>query len=258
MRFIKSVLKSILYPLYEARLFRKLDKAATPKHVGVILDGNRRWAKANLASSKSGHSAGARKIIDFLNWCEEANVKVVTLWMLSTDNLSREKSELEPLLEIIAETVEALSRFGRWRLQVVGATELLPEWLNVRLRQAVAKSPNREELLVNLAIGYGGRREITDAVRQLLKENLSHGDNLESAIEHLSIDQISRHLYTAGQPDPDLVIRTSGEQRLSGFLLWQSAHSEFYFCEAFWPDFRRLDFLRALRAYAQRNRRFGK
>jgi short-chain Z-isoprenyl diphosphate synthase len=258
MRFIKSLLKSILYPLYEARLFRKLDKQATPKHVGVILDGNRRWAKANLASSKSGHSAGARKIIDFLNWCEEANVKVVTLWMLSTDNLSREKSELEPLLEIIAETVEALSRFGRWRLQVVGATELLPEWLNVRLQQAVAKSLNQEELLVNLAIGYGGRREITDAVRQLLKENLSHGDNLESAIEHLSIDQISRHLYTAGQPDPDLVIRTSGEQRLSGFLLWQSAHSEFYFCEAFWPDFRRLDFLRALRAYAQRNRRFGK
>lgn len=258
MRFIKGLLKSILYPLYEARLFRKLDKAATPKHVGVILDGNRRWAKANLASSKSGHSAGARKIIDFLNWCEEANVKVVTLWMLSTDNLSREKSELEPLLEIIAETVEALSRSGRWRLRVVGATELLPEWLNVRLQQAVAKSPNREELLVNLAIGYGGRREITDAVRQLLKENLSHGDNLESAIEHLSIDQISRHLYTAGQPDPDLVIRTSGEQRLSGFLLWQSAHSEFYFCEAFWPDFRRLDFLRALRAYAQRNRRFGK
>jgi len=111
---------------------------------------------------------------------------------------------------------------------------------------------------VNLAIGYGGRREITDAVRQLLRENLAKGENLESAIDSMSIEEISRHLYTAGQPDPDLVIRTSGEQRLSGFLLWQSAHSEFYFCEAFWPDFRRLDFLRALRSYAQRNRRFGR
>lgn len=258
MRLIKSIVKSIIYPLYEARLFRKLDSEATPKHVGVILDGNRRWAKANLASSKSGHSAGARKIIDFLTWCEESKVRVVTLWMLSTDNLTREKSELEPLLEIIAETVEALSKFGRWKLHVMGATELLPEWLNVRLKDAVTKSPEREELAVNLAIGYGGRREITDAVRQLLSENLLRGENLESAIDKLTMEEISRHLYTAGQPDPDLVIRTSGEQRLSGFLLWQSAHSEFYFCEAFWPDFRRLDFLRALRAYAQRNRRFGR
>lgn len=258
MRFFKRLLKSIIYPLYEARLFRKLENESTPKHVGVILDGNRRWAKANLASSKSGHSAGARKIIDFLSWCEESRVKVVTLWMLSTDNLSREKTELQQLLEIIAETVEALSTFGRWRLQVVGATDVLPEWLNLRLHNAVMMSPEREELVVNLAIGYGGRREISDAVRQLLKENLAKGANLESAIDEMSVDEISRHLYTAGQPDPDLVIRTSGEQRLSGFLLWQSAHSEFYFCEAFWPDFRRLDFLRALRSYAQRNRRFGK
>lgn len=258
MRLVKRLLKSILYPLYEARLFRKLDLNATPEHVGVILDGNRRWAKANLASSKSGHSAGARKIIDFLSWCEETNVKVVTLWMLSTENLTRESAELQPLLEIIAEAVDTLSRFGRWKLHVVGATELLPEWLTARLNEAVAKSPAREELIVNLAIGYGGRHEITDAVRQLLKENLAKGANLEAAIDKMSMDEISRHLYTAGQPDPDLVIRTSGEQRLSGFLLWQSAHSEFYFCEAFWPDFRRLDFLRALRDYSQRNRRFGK
>ncbi len=258
MRLVKRLLKSILYPLYEVRLFRRLDLSATPEHVGVILDGNRRWAKANLASSKSGHSAGARKIIDFLSWCEETNVKVVTLWMLSTDNLNRENAELQPLLEIIAEAVSGLSKFGRWKLHVVGATELLPDWLTARLNEAVAKSPAREELIVNLAIGYGGRHEITDAVRQLLKENLAKGENLESAIDKMSIDEISRHLYTAGQPDPDLVIRTSGEQRLSGFLLWQSAHSEFYFCEAFWPDFRRLDFLRALRDYSQRNRRFGK
>lgn len=258
MRVVKGLLKSIIYPLYEARLFRRLDQSATPKHVGVILDGNRRWAKANLASSKSGHSAGARKIIDFLSWCEQTNVKVVTLWMLSTDNLKRQEQELTPLLEIIAETVEVLATSGRWKLHVVGATDLLPEWLTKRLTESVRRSPEREQLVVNLAIGYGGRREITDAVRHLLQENLAKGENLESAIDKLSMEEIARHLYTAGQPDPDLVIRTSGEQRLSGFLLWQSAHSEFYFCEAFWPDFRRLDFLRALRSYSQRNRRFGK
>lgn len=258
MQLVKRFLKGIIYPLYEARLLRKLDLQRTPEHVGVILDGNRRWAKANLASSKSGHSAGARKIIDFLSWCEVTHVKVVTLWMLSTENLSREQEELAPLLEIIAETVDGLSRFGRWKLHVVGATELLPRWLSTRLNESVAKSPEREKLIVNLAIGYGGRHEITDAVKQLLKENLAQGKTLELAIDQISIAEISRHLYTAGQPDPDLVIRTSGEQRLSGFLLWQSAHSEFYFCEAFWPDFRRLDFLRALRAFSQRNRRFGK
>ena len=258
MRFLKRLAKSVIYPLYEARLFRKLDRTATPKHVGVILDGNRRWAKANLASSKSGHSAGARKIIDFLSWCEETDVQVVTLWMLSTDNLAREESELQPLLEIIGEAVETLSQFGRWKLRIVGATDLLPEWLLSRLNLAVDQSPERERLVVNLAIGYGGRREITDAVRLLLQEKLARGENLESAIDKLTMEDISRNLYTAGQPDPDLVIRTSGEQRLSGFLLWQSAHSEFYFCEAYWPDFRRLDFLRALRAYSQRNRRFGR
>lgn len=257
MKSLHRVLKSILYPLYERRLFNKLNLAESPKHVGVILDGNRRWAKNNLASSKSGHQAGARKIVELLGWCEEVNVELVTLWLLSTENLSREKNELNTLCEVIAETVEELSKEGKWNLVLMGSLDLLPVWLTDRLKKSITVNSGKQKLTVNLAIGYGGRQEISDAVKSMLEKHLSSGDSLKNVVSNLNIEEISKYLYTAGQPDPDLVIRTSGEQRLSGFLLWQSAHSEFYFCEAYWPDFRKLDFLRALRSYGARHRRFG-
>jgi len=257
MKRIRRIIKSILYPLYERRLLKKLNLSESPKHVGVILDGNRRWAKNNLASSRSGHEAGARKIVELLSWCEEVNVEVVTLWMLSTENLNREKNELNALCEVIAETVEELSRQGKWNLVLMGSLDLLPTWFADRLKKSVAKDHKNKKLTVNLAIGYGGRQEISDAVKSMLEKHLSSGESLKDVVSNLNIEEISKYMYTAGQPDPDLVIRTSGEQRLSGFLLWQSAHSEFYFCEAFWPDFRKLDFLRALRSYAARHRRFG-
>ena len=257
MKSLPRILKSILYPLYERRLFKKLNLVESPKHVGVILDGNRRWAKNNLSSSKSGHEAGARKIVELLGWCEEVNVELVTLWLLSTENLSREKNELNTLCEVIAETVEELSREGKWNLVLMGSLDLLPVWLADRLKKSIAVDSGKQKLTVNLAIGYGGRQEISDAVKAMLQHHLSSGDSLKEVVNKLDIEEISKYLYTAGQPDPDLVIRTSGEQRLSGFLLWQSAHSEFYFCEAYWPDFRKLDFLRALRSYAARHRRFG-
>jgi short-chain Z-isoprenyl diphosphate synthase len=257
MRRVSRILKSILYPLYERRLFKKLNPAESPKHVGVILDGNRRWAKNNLASSRSGHEAGARKIVELLGWCEEANVDVVTLWLLSTENLNREKNELNALCEVIAETAEELSRQSKWNLVLMGSLDLLPIWLADRLQKSIAVDHGKKKLTVNLAIGYGGRQEISDAVKSMLEKHLNSGDSLTEVVNNLNIEEISKYMYTAGQPDPDLVIRTSGEQRLSGFLLWQSAHSEFYFCEAFWPDFRKLDFLRALRSYGARHRRFG-
>ena len=257
MKRIRRIIKSILYPLYERRLLQKLNLSESPKHVGVILDGNRRWAKNNLASSRSGHEAGARKIVELLSWCEEVNVEVVTLWMLSTENLNREKNELNALCEVIAETVEELSSQEKWNLVLMGSLDLLPAWFADGLKKSIAKEHKNKKLTVNLAIGYGGRQEISDAVKSMLEKHLSSGESLEDVVSNLNIEEISKYMYTAGQPDPDLVIRTSGEQRLSGFLLWQSAHSEFYFCEAFWPDFRKLDFLRALRSYAARHRRFG-
>jgi short-chain Z-isoprenyl diphosphate synthase len=256
-RQIKQAIKAVIYPLYERHLVRRLVEVDSPKHVGVILDGNRRWARFAGSTSAEGHRAGARKIIDLLGWCESAGVEHVTLWLLSTDNLDRPKNELEALLSIIKETVSALAEKKRWRIHALGALDLLPPDLVEMLHLAEENTKDIIGIDVNVAVSYGGRREISDAVRSLLKEHAAEGHSLAEITELLSPERIAEHLYTAGQPDPDLVIRTSGEQRLSGFLLWQSAHSEFYFCEAYWPDFRRVDFLRALRSYGARQRRFG-
>ena len=260
---IRKLIKSALYPLYERRLVRALDFSQTPHHVGVILDGNRRWAKANqvdnhdigVSNSSRGHRAGAEKIIEFLGWCDEADVRVVTLWLLSTDNFKRSQEELDALLQIIGETVDALAATKRWNIKAVGALDLLPDWLAKKLSDL---KPFRDDgVEVNVAISYGGRREIVDAVKSYLTASAQDGKSLTDATVSLDAEEISKYLYTAGQPDPELIIRTSGEQRLGGFLLWQSALSEYYFCEAYWPDFRRVDFFRALRAYSLRHRRFG-
>ncbi len=252
--------RDLVYGGYERRLARQLEGADTPRHVGVMLDGNRRWARSvGLLDVNDGHQRGADKIVDLLGWCEEAGVEVVTLWLLSTDNLSRDAAELEPLLRIIEETVADLAARRRWRIRGVGSLDLLPEPTAVALKAAEEATVDLPGHLieVNVAVGYGGRREIADAVRSLLIEHAARGATLEEVASFLDVEHIAEHLYTRGQPDPDLLIRTSGEQRLSGFLLWQSAHSEFYFCDAYWPEFRRVDFLRALRSYSARHRRFG-
>mgnify|MGYP002886550940 FL=1 len=271
---------NLLYDIYERRLAARIDPATVPHHVGVILDGNRRWAKSMGFGAAQGHKRGADKIEEFLGWAEQMGVQVVTLWLLSTDNLARDPAELSPLLDIIAHAVDELAETGRWSLRLVGAVDLLPEPLAERLRAAVVRSrPTSAEasgvdggvdeavetaevedrrMQVNIAVGYGGRQEIADAVRELLRERAAAGASLEEVAASLSEEDITEHLYTKGQPDPDLVIRTSGEQRLSGFLLWQSVHSEYYFCEVNWPAFRRVDFLRALRDFASRERRLGR
>jgi short-chain Z-isoprenyl diphosphate synthase len=250
-------LRQLVYGVYERRLAGSLPPAAVPRHVGVLMDGNRRWARARSAGPSHGHQRGADKIPEFLGWCDEVGVEVVTLWMLSPDNLTRPEDELGPLIEIIEDAVESLAATGRWRVHPVGALDLLPEATAHKLKLVEDATRDVAGLHVNVAIGYGGRREIADAVRSLLQAHAAQGTSIEQLAEILDVEHIAEHLYTRGQPDPDLVIRTSGEQRLSGFLLWQSAHSEFYFCEALWPDFRKVDFLRALRAYAQRERRYG-
>ncbi len=253
--------RDVAYALYTRRLQRRLDTEEMPRHVGVIVDGNRRWARHSdgdeLHGYRAGYRAGADKITEFLGWCEEAGVEVVTLWLLSTDNLNRESSQLSELLTVIEDLVQTLAGTGRVRLQTLGALDLLPGRTSEILKEATTATEHVEGLTVNVAVGYGGRRELADAVRALLHEHASRGTTIEELAEILDVEHIAGHLYTKGQPDPDLVIRTSGEQRLSGFLLWQSAHSEFWFCDALWPDFRRIDFLRALRAYAERERRYG-
>lgn len=250
--------KYLVYDFYERRLASSVRKSKVPRHVGVILDGNRRWAREYGAPAAHGHQRGADKIGDLLRWAQDMGVELVTLWMLSTENLHRDEHEISDLLEIIVRTVERLAAAGVWRLRLVGAKDLLPKVMGERLQTAIDASQATGGMAVNVAIGYGGRHEITDAVRAHLLECAQRGESLEEVAGSLDVEDIGRHLYTSGQPDPDLVIRTSGEQRLSGFMLWQSVHSEYYFCEAYWPDFRRIDFLRALRAYSLRERRLGK
>ncbi|MDR3034198.1 MAG: di-trans,poly-cis-decaprenylcistransferase, partial [Kitasatospora sp.] len=201
-------LRSLLdraYRLYGRRV--EVHLANTPHHIGVILDGNRRWAKATGGSTAYGHQRGADKISEFLGWCAETEVRVVTLWMLSTDNLARPAEELVPLLGIIEDTVQGLVAAGRWKVHPVGALDLLPARTSGVLKQAAQDTEHVDGLTVNVAIGYGGRQEIADAVRSLLQEHAGRGTSIEELAEILDVEHIAEHLYTKGQPDPDLVIR---------------------------------------------------
>ncbi|GAB3651268.1 polyprenyl diphosphate synthase [Zhihengliuella somnathii] len=254
-------LPAVLYRYYERRLTkflkRELPADKLPKHIGMMVDGNRRWAKLAGAPTSHGHQAGADNILQFLNWCEDLGIRAVTLYMLSTDNMKRSADEIGQLIEIITNLLDRLGETPGRKIHPVGALELLPEHLADKLCALADRSSNGTGLVVNMAVGYGGRREIVDAIREHLRTEAAEGRTAAQIADALEIDDVSKYLYTRGQPDPDLVIRTSGEQRLSGFMTWQSAYSEFYFCEALWPDFRKVDFLRALRDYARRQRRFG-
>ncbi|WP_137843967.1 isoprenyl transferase [Microbacterium sp. 2FI] len=248
-----------LYRLYISRLRRRLEPDAVPHHVAMMIDGNRRWARQlGFDSAAHGHRAGAAKMREFLGWCDDVGVRVVSLYLLSTDNLTkRDSQELADLIEIIAELAEGLSHERDWRVQHVGRADLLPPDLARVLEDAEARTRDHGGMHVNLAVGYGGRSEIVDAVRSIIAQHEGEGGSLEDLAANLTPEQIGEHLYTGGLPDPDLVIRTSGEQRLSDFLLWQSAHSEFYFVEALGPDLREVDFLRAIRDFTTRDRRYG-
>lgn len=257
---VKRLLSPALYTAYENRVLADLRTGDVPRHIGVIVDGNRRWAAEMGFDVADGHRYGGRKLDDLITWSADLGVEVVTIWLLSTDNLTnRDPKELGPLLQIIVDVARSLCEPGRgWRVQVMGALELLPAETAAELCSVVSATEGNEGIVVNIAVGYGGRQEIVDAVRGALRTADRAGRSLSEVAESIDLDDIAGHLYTRGQPDPDLIIRTSGEQRLSGFLLWQTANSEFYFSDVYWPDFRRVDFLRAVREYASRHRRFGR
>jgi short-chain Z-isoprenyl diphosphate synthase len=257
-------LKEPAYRLYEMRLRQELahSKAELPRHIAVLCDGNRRWARdAGHDDVSIGYRMGAAKIAEMLRWCQAAGIEMATVYLLSTENLQRDPEELSGLIEIITDVVEEIcAPANKWSVRTVGDLSLLGDEPARRLREAVERTASTAagSFHVNVAVAYGGRQEIVDAVRSLLNKELANGATAEQLIDSVTAEGISENLYTSGQPDPDLVIRTSGEQRLSGFLLWQSAYSEMWFTEAYWPAFRRVDFLRALRDYTARHRRFGK
>ena len=254
----------LVYRIYERELDRGVRHGPIPQHVGVILDGNRRFAKkAGLAVVTDGHRRGADKVEELVGWCDDLEIPAVTLWALSTDNFTRGPDELKAIFALIEEKVAAFSNDSsesprRRRVRMVGRRELLPQSTQDAIARAEEATANDGPYELLVAIGYGGREEITDAVRRMIADRVRNGDSLEGIASGIEPDEISRYLYAPDIPDPDLIIRTSGELRLSGFLLWQSAYSEYYFCDVFWPEFRRIDFLRAVRSYADRERRRGR
>jgi short-chain Z-isoprenyl diphosphate synthase len=259
-----SPVERLVYWLYERRLLRQIRGRPAPRHVGIILDGNRRYArKRGLADPRAAYDLGAEKLDDVLAWCVELKIPAVTLWVCSIDNLRRPEAEVSGILGAVEAKIGALAddpairRLGV-RVKAAGRRELLPPSTAAVLRRAEEATAGHDGLKLTIAIAYGGREEIADAVRDLIREKARQGAAPEAIAEDVTPDAIDRHLYTAGLPDPDLIIRTSGEIRLSGFLLWQSAHSEFYFSDVNWPDFRKVDFLRAIRAFQHRARRFGR
>lgn len=250
-----------LYRLYERRLLQRLDQQALPDHIGVILDGHRRFARAEgYADYQESYRSGMAKLEEFLGWCAQLDIPVITAWVLSTDNLRRPREELDPYFEVLIELLSempVLSSRLNFSFHVIGSLDLLPGDLVAAAKNAEQHSTGTA-FRVNLALGYGGRQEIVDATSALVTDLAAAGLSVEEIANSIDADGISAHLYISDIPDPDLVIRTSGESRLSGFLLWQAAYAECVFVDPYWPAFRRVDFLRALRDYARRERRFGR
>jgi len=250
-----------VYKAYEKWLWRQIKNGMMPSHIAVILDGNRRWARRRGFPPWFGHRKGAEKVKEFLKWCLSLNIKIVTLYVLSTENLKREHDELSHLLNIIENYLkEALSDdiFDKYKIKfkAIGSIHLLPNEIRELILKLEDRTKSYDRYFLNVAIAYGGRAEIVEAVKRVVKDVQSGLLSLDSLDEEM----FERYLFTAHlpKPSPDLIIRTSGEERLSNFLLWQSAYSELCFLEVYWPEFRKIDLWRAIRIYQKRNRRFGK
>ena len=252
------------YGIYESRLSAAVLALPRPKHVAVIMDGNRRWAAAEGYEDLGiGHRRGAEKALEMVDWCADLGIWEVTLWALSLENLERPATEVATIADVAGEAIDAITT-GRRRtrvpieLRVIGRSDLLPPGLADAVARSSALSRPEGTMRVTIAIGYSGRDELLEAFRATVRDALAAGTAPELLAESLSAEAIAANLYTHGSSDPDLIIRTSGEIRLSGFLPWQSVYSEYHFCDAYWPAFRRIDFLRAIRTYQHRARRFGR
>ena len=263
-QIFKNMVKRPFYSLYLRRLRAKARTWKHPGHLGFIMDGNRRFARqAGFASALAGHRLGAEKLHEVLRWCHDAGIPVVTVWCFSLENFQRSAKEVEDLLGLFEDKTREMADGGQVhehhiRVRFIGKLELLPESLRREIRRVEQATCGYDRLQLNIAMAYGGREEIADAFRRRIKAGIEEGKAVDEVLESLDADSISSYLYTSGQPEPDLILRTSGEVRHSGFLLWQSAYSEFYFSEMNWPAFREIDFLRALRSFHERQRRYGR
>ncbi|MHA1649791.1 MAG: polyprenyl diphosphate synthase [Candidatus Helarchaeota archaeon] len=252
--------KLILYPfytIYKRYLWRQIANFQKPKHVGIILDGNRRFSRAHGLEIWAGHELGAKKVEEVLGYCWELGIRIVTLYVFSIENFNRPKDEVDHIMTLAREKfTELLTNplIYKYKVHVkaIGRMELLPEDVEEAIRKVEDATKEFHDYYLNIAIAYGGRAEIIDAIRSILK------DPSIKSVDDITEETFEKYLYTAGLPHPDLIIRTSGEVRISGFLLWQSAYSELYFCDLYWPEMRKIDLWRAIRDYQRRHRRFGR
>ena len=250
-----------LYRIYSRRLESEIRHGDIPSHVALILDGNRRWAKKHLSMPGHGHRSGANAVEKLLDWCEEFDIKIITLYALSAENLARNDGELEDLYELIRTRLEKLyddPRIHRNKMRVkgIGRIELLPDSIRGVLEKLDEATKDYDGHFLNIALAYGGQNELVDAVKKI-------GGKIKDGalrIEDINKKEIEANLYTSHLPQssPDMVLRTSGEKRLSGFLMWQSAYSELVFIDIFWPEFRKIDLMRAIRTFQKRKRKLGK
>jgi len=248
----------LIYKIYEKKLSSEIKNQPIPKHIGIILDGNRRASAKLGLDYEDGYKLGAQKLEEVLGWCWELGVKIVTCWVFSTENFSRPQDQVSTIMELATMYLQKLrvdKRIIKNKVQVkiLGRLNLLPEEVQKEIEETESITKDFTNYRLNVCMAYGGRAEIVDALKQILNKANNGLINLDEVDEKL----ISNHLYTDGVPDPDLIIRTSGEERLSGFLLWQSAYSEYYFVDVHWPLFRKIDLWRAIRTYQRRQRRFG-
>ncbi len=252
-------LRSLLYRVYEDRLLADLDREALPRHIAVIHDGHRRYARAEgLPDYASSYRVGMDKFVEFLHWTDELAIPAVTCWLLSKENLARPAEELEPYYDVLGDLFRRLpDELHDTEVRFIGSLDLLPAELVEAAKELEGRCPDGERR-VTIALAYGGRQEIVDAVRDLVGKLADDGVPGAEMADRIDADGIAENLYTADLPDPDLVIRTSGEARLSGFLLWQAAYAEYSFVDVYWPAFRRVDFLRSLRDFTRRERRYGR
>jgi len=258
---VRDSIKAPLYRIYEKRLLDGLDPSRLPRHVGVIHDGHRRYARASgLPDYTASYRAGMAKFEEFLHWTDELKIQAVTCWLLSTENLRRPIEELDPYFDVLIELFDRIPdtvEHHDVEVRAIGSLDLLPARLVEAAKRLEERCPAGNRT-VTIALAYGGRQEIVDATRDLVLQLADEGITPTEIAAGINADGIAEHLYTAGLPDPDLVIRTSGEARLSGFLLWQAAYAEYSFVDVYWPAFRRVDFLRALRDFSRRERRYGR
>lgn len=265
-----NLFSSFKYPFSRPPLKQReeeKDRWHVPQHLDIIMDGNRRYARKqqiwNIAQKRFGHAQGAEKLEEFLHWCQEVGIKIVSVWAFSLDNFKRDRAEIDTIFELVKKKSNDIIHrpdihLKQTQVRFLGELHHLPSDVQDAIHITEEATKGYDQYLLNICLCYDGRKEILTAFSRYLTTQLEQGKNLAQLTNDLSLDAISSHVYTSGLPDPDLIIRTSGEQRLNGFLLWQSTYTEFVFCPAYWPELKKRDFLQCLNEYSRRERRFGK